>query len=192
MAGTSTTELRLVRFTVEKYRHMAELGWFGDGRVELIDGEIVQMAPQKNAHAVGTGLVDDALRLIFGAGWWIRIQMPLSVGGQSEPEPDLAVVPGRPGDYTAHPSTARLVVEVSDTTLEHDRRKPGLYASAGVEEYWILNLVDRQLEVHRGPVADESAPFAARYRQRQILGPADTISPLAAPEQHVDVGTMLA
>jgi len=117
--------------------------------------------------------------------------MPLIVDPDSEPEPDLAVVTGSPRDYvSAHPRTALLVVEVADTTLALDRqRKLPTYARAGIPEYWILNLVERFLEVHRHPVSLPDQP--ARYETIQRLTAADRIAPLARPEASISVGDWL-
>src|SRR5262249_3117373 len=131
-------------------------------------------------------------RAAFGVGFWIRTQAVLNLGPESEPEPDLSVVPGGPRDYPEHPKTALLVVEVSDTTLWLDRtRKRPLYASAGLADYWIVNLVDRQVEVHRNPIADSAAPLGFRYADVTIHGPGDFLSPLAAPSARVAVADLL-
>ena len=92
----------------------------------------------------------------------------------------------RPAEsYRDHPNTALIVVEVSDSSLGLDRRKAGLYAAAGVPEYWILNLVARRLEVHRHPVADAEQEFGHRYEQVSALGEDQTIAPLARPEAKI-------
>jgi Uma2 family endonuclease len=149
---------------------MLDFGWFVDRRAELIDGEVLETPPMKNAHAVSLKLTEDALVAAFGPGFWTRSQLPLAISEFSEPLPDLAVVPGKPRDYAEHPTTALLVVEISDSTLAFDRKqKSGLYASAGLAEYWIVNLVDRQLEVHQVPIPDASWPCGWRYSQRLIL-----------------------
>src|SRR5439155_3890171 len=107
------------RWTRDEYYRLAEIGFFRDQRVELVDGEIVQMPPQKNFHVIGIDLVHQALQKAFGPGHWVRIQAPLHLRPNSAPEPDLAVVRGSSRDYAAtdHPTSALLVVEVSDTTL---------------------------------------------------------------------------
>src|SRR5262245_8562612 len=114
--GTETTmdTVQLRRWTRGEYDRLAELGILGpDERVELIDGEIVQVPPQQSRHATGVCLAMDALGLTFGAGFTIRVQLPLALGQYSEPEPDVAVVVGTARDYAeAHPTSALLVVEV--------------------------------------------------------------------------------
>ena len=192
MNGPSIAEPRVRHWTRDEYHHMGKLGWFRDQRVELIEGQIVQMTPQKSVHAVGIGKVDDALRPVFGSGYWIRIQLPLIAGPRSEPEPDVAVVPGRPGDYREHPTSALLNVEVSDTTLGHDRGKAFLYASMDVLECWIVNLVEAQLEVHRDPGPDPAARHGAGYREHRVLRGSEDIAPMAAATAHIRVDQLLS
>jgi Uma2 family endonuclease len=186
------TEPRTYRWSKEEFHQMADLGWFDDKRVELLDGEIIEMPVAKPPHVMALGLSEEALGRAFGAGFWVRTQAPLALDPDSEPEPDLAVVPGGPRDYPEHPTTALLIVEVSDTTLFIDRnRKASLYARGGIADYWIINLVDDQLEVYRNPVPDSSAPSGFRYADRTVLSPADSVSPLAAPSATVAVAYLL-
>ena len=132
---------------------MNELGWFTDQRVELLGGEIVEMPSPGNPPCVSTDNMAELLRDVFPKDYfWVRMQMPLDLGLDSEPQPGVAVVKGAKATFIAHPTTALLVVEISDTTLGIDRgRKMSLYARGGIEDYWIVNLVDRCLEVHRRP-----------------------------------------
>ncbi|MCL2641153.1 MAG: Uma2 family endonuclease [Phycisphaerales bacterium] len=179
------------RFTREEYYRLGELGMFEGQRVELIEGEIVDMAPQLTPHAMATSLALQALQKAF-PGYLVRIQMPLSFGA-SEPEPDLAIVTGQPRDYpTGHPQTALLVVEVSESTLRYDRtRKASLYARAGIKDYWVLNLVKNCLEVMRGPVEDGNAEFGWRYASVTTLKSGDLVSPLAKPQAVIAVTDLL-
>jgi Uma2 family endonuclease len=194
---TGTPELaepRLRKWTREEYHQFAEMGLFQDQRVELVDGEIIQMAPQKEPHAASISLAQAALISAFGAGYWVRPQMPLFFDDLSEPEPDLAVIKGNPRDYAAsdNPRSALLVVEVSVATLRYDRtRKANLYAAAGIEDYWILNVVDRQLEVHRDRLADASHKFGWRYQKINIVRAGDLIIPLARPDAKLAVNDLL-
>ena len=116
-------------------------------RVELINGIIFDKAPQTSGHATAVVLTQEALRKICPADRFVRAQMPLAFGKDSEPEPDAAVISGHPLDYsTHHPTTSALVVEVADASLDHDRtRKRRLYAREGVPEYWLLNTTGRRL-----------------------------------------------
>jgi len=179
------TELR--RWRQDEYERMIANGLFAPGeRVELIDGEILKLNPQGSFHATAVRLVEDALRLTFGAGFDVRAQLPIALGTHSEPEPDVAVVPGSPRDYReTHPSTAVLIVEVADTTLEYDRvRKGGIYARADIPDYWLINLVDRCVEVYRDPVQGS-------YQAGTRFMPGDRISPLAARNAPLAVADML-
>ena len=110
-------------WTREKYDRAVEAGIFGpDDRLELIEGQLLATMPQGSRHAAIVGQAGDVLRDVFGADCSIRTQCPLAAGDDSEPEPDLAVVPGRARDYLdAHPTSALLVVEVSDDSLRRDR-----------------------------------------------------------------------
>ena len=189
-----TLKPRTRKWTRAEYYRMADLGMFRDQRVELIEGTIVQMPPQKNPHAIGLGLAEDAARATFGPRHWVRTQLPLHLGPRSAPEPDVAVVPGGPRDYTrtGHPTTALLIVEISETTLAYDRgRKASLYARAKIADYWIVNLVHSRLEVRRNPVPDQGERYGWRYQDVLLLGPEDRIAPLAAPKKRVAVADLL-
>lgn len=191
MAVTSP-QVRL--WTHEEYYRMAEAGILApDERVELIEGQIVRMPPQTPPHAAMVGVACEALAAVLCPGSHLRGRLPLTLGPYSEPEPDVAVVRGAPRDYVqAHPSTALLVVEVADTTLEFDRgRKGGLYARGGIPEYWIVNLPDRTLEVYRdpGPLADRPADYG--YRSIRRISPPDSVAPLFSPAAHVRVSDLL-
>ena len=170
---------------------MGEMGWFNGQRVELIEGRIVEMPPQKEDHYATILRVQDALRNVFPAGHVVRPQGPLAFGTRSEPEPDIAVVKGEVRDFVDHPTTAVLVVEVSGTTLRFDRRKGGLYARANVPEYWIINLGDREIEVRREPMADDTKPFGHAYRTTVTFKGGDLISPLAVPAANIAVSDLL-
>ncbi|MCC9000215.1 MAG: Uma2 family endonuclease [Candidatus Contendobacter sp.] len=175
------------RWTRQQYEDMVLQDIFQPGeRVELIDGVIVDMAPQKSFHAVATRLVEEALRSVFATGHDVRVQMPLALDDTSEPEPDVAVVPGKTRDYTkAHPTTAVLVVEVADATLRLDRKtKQAVYARNGIVEYWIVNLKNNTLEVYREPQADH-------YRFQAILQSGDTVQPLASPGHAIAITDLL-
>lgn len=182
------------RWTAEEMYHLLDLGFFLEERVELIEGEIIQMAAQKNYHAMGVSLSEDALRIAFGPGFWIRVQMTLNLNPYSLPDPDLAVVQGSIRTWPIHqnPTSALLTMEVSETTLRYDRETKGsLYAVVRIADYWILNLVDRQLEVYRDPVADATKPYGMGYGSVMIFGPHDSVRPLAAPQAGIAVADLL-
>ncbi len=188
----ATPAVQTKRWTRREYDRMAEAGIFSqDDRVQLIEGDIVTMTPQNSPHASAIGKTERILERLFGMSVWVRVQMPLIIDPDSEPEPDLAVVPGTPDDYRdEHPRSALLVVEVSDTTLALDRdRKRAIYARAGISEYWIVNLAERCLEVYRDPAV--SSGQVSLYRSSQKLGPTDSIAPLAATAATVTVANLL-
>lgn len=188
----SSNGSRVMRWSVADYHRAAESGVFDRRRVELIDGEIIEMSPQGNAHAVGIGKVDYALRTIFGSTHWIRIQMPLTLGTRDEPEPDIAVVRGTPDEYSAHPNTALLVVEISDSTLAYDRgEKANLYAAHGIADYWIVNLADRCVEVLREPTEDRASPTGWRHASRKVVRPGEALSPLAVPGSSIAAASLI-
>jgi Uma2 family endonuclease len=173
---------------------MIDAGILASGeRAELIGGEILTMTPQKSPHAAAVSLAQIAVQVAFGPGCHARVQLPLALDPDSEPEPDVVVVAGGPRDYRhAHPRTALLVVEVADTTLGFDReRKGSLYARAGIAEYWIVNLVEAVVEVYRDPTVATEAPFGWAYRSAMRLGMAETIVPLGASTSRVAVPDLL-
>ena len=174
------------RWTREEYERLVEQGFFRpDERIELVDGAIYEMTPQSVGHAVAVRLIRQFLGRIFSSRFDILVQMPLALDEDSEPEPDLAVVPGSPRDHlSSHPTSAVLVVEVADTSLSRDRAKAKLYARAGIPDYWIVVLGARQLEVLRDPQGEI-------YRSKTVLKATDKISPLACPEAPISVAEIL-
>jgi Uma2 family endonuclease len=187
MAAAPAIDVR--RWTREEYESLVDQGFFGpEERLELVDGVIYEMTPQKSGHAAGVRLAHRELERIFPEGFDVRTQMPLALDPRSEPEPDLAVVAGSPRDYVqGHPTSAVLVVEVSDSTLQYDRKtKQPLYARAGILDSWILNLVDRCLEVYRSPDSR-----TGEYRTKLVLCSGDRISPLGRPESSIAIDDLL-
>jgi Uma2 family endonuclease len=185
--------LTLRRWSRKEYDRLVKLGMFEREPLELIGGELIVAEPQYPYHASGITRVDYALRPVLPPGWIVRLQAPVSLDDESEPEPDLVIVPGTPADYRhEHPASPALVVEVADSSLAFDRaRKGSLYARAGVRDYWIVNLVDRVLEVYREPIADASAAYGWRYRDLVSIGPPGVVSPLAFPAVHLAVADLL-
>lgn len=154
MDEQSQTERPARRWTLEEFERMCEAGIFGpEERIELIDGEILPMSPENPEHAAVVGIAQRRLEKAFGKRFYVRIGNPVPLDGFSQPQPDLAVVPGKPEDYRKkHPRTALLVVEVSFSSRSFDRgRKQLLYARTGIAEYWMIDLVARCVFVHRDP-----------------------------------------
>ncbi len=196
MATTGKAEARRTgpdrfRWTREQYYAIAELGFFDDKRVELIQGEILRMTINP-PHSISTEFAADLLYTIFKPGFRIKIQSPLDLGRHNQPEPDLAVIPLADRIELIHPTAALLLIEVSDSTLRKDRTiKAHLYARAGVPDYWIINLVDRQLEVRRKPEADPERRGRFRYAEVTVVPEAGRMAPLAAPGSWIPVADLL-
>src|SRR5262245_31757075 len=166
------------RWTRHEYGRMIAAGILHeDEPIELIEGRLVVAEPQNTPHARAIELAADALRAAFGPGWRIRVQLPIALEPDSEPEPDVSVVAGSPRDTADdHPSRPALVVEVADVSVRFDRGvKARLYARAGIAEYWIVNLIARVVEVHRDP-----RRRSARYATVAVVRAGESIQPLAA------------
>lgn len=181
------------RWTRKEYDRLSELGIFDGEPLELIGGQLVVAEPKSTYHAVSVGMVADVLRRALPPGWIVRTQDPIALDDESEPEPDIAVVPGTYTDYLAdHPQRPALVVEVAHSSLAFDRRRKGsLYARGGVQDYWIVNLVDRVLEVYRDPGADASAPYGWRYGSVERITTAGSVTLLALPAVRIAVASLL-
>ena len=187
-------QVRARYWTRAEYDRLIEIGFFDeDERIELLGGRLVTREPQHMPHATAVRLVDEALRRAFGAGWDVRAGLPVALDDESEPEPDVCDVPGGPRDYRdAHPSRPALIVEVASSSLAIDRRiKGGLYARAGIADYWIVNLVERQVEVYRHPTADAGARYGSRYAEVTVYGAGEGVLPLAMPGSLVAVADLL-
>ena len=187
-------EVQTHRWKRIEYERLIECGFFQPGDpIELVGGQLIVAEPQGSAHFSAIRAVEEALRAAFGPGWDVRAQGPLALDEESEPEPDVAVVPGSFRDYLGgHPSRGVLVVEVSESSLALDREHKGsLYARAGIADYWIVNLVDGVLEVYRMPSSNLAAPFGWRYGSAEVLGRGDSVSPLALPGVRIRVADLL-
>jgi Uma2 family endonuclease len=181
------------RFTIEEYRKLGETGLFEDMKTMLIQGELFTMGMPKPPHDFALSATYEFLRAICPAGHHVRNQLGFDIGTNNDPGPDLAVVPGAIRDYaTITPTTAVLIVEVAHTTLFMDTTtKAELYATAGVPEYWVIDLEHRQLIVFRDPQPLPTGLGATAYRTHLTFGPTDSVSPLVAPTASVLVGDLL-
>jgi len=189
-----SVEVKTRRWKRVEYERLIETGFFQPGDpVELVGGQLIVAEPQGSGHFAAIRAVEEALRAAFGVGWDVRAQGPVALDEESEPEPDVAVVPGGFRDYVAaHPSRPVLVVEVSESSLALDRHHKGsLYARAGLDDYWIVNLVDQVLEVYRHPGPDPAASLGWRYRSVEVPGREASVSPLALPGAHIRVADLL-
>ncbi len=164
------------RFTVDEYHQMIQAGIIGeDDNVELLEGWIVPKMGRNPPHDTAVSIVTDILPPLLPKGWFRRVQSAVTTTA-SEPEPDLAVIRGTQRDFwSRHPGPAdmALVIEVSDSPLSRDRTIKGpIYAAAAVPVYWIINLVDSQIEVYTDPTGPDPAPV---YRTRRIYRIGDMV-----------------
>ena len=185
--------LRPYRWTIAEYKRLYHGGFFEGLNTILLHGEVYIMPQPSPPHETAVGLVEDWLRTLFTSGRHVRSQKSFDVGTDSDTGPDVAVVPGATRDYTtAAPTTADLVVEVFLTSLFKDTTtKAELYATAGVPDYWVLDLENRRLLVFRDPEPLPAGLGATAYRTRLSFGPTDAVAPLAAPHAAVAVADLL-
>lgn len=168
-----------------EYDRMVELGMFGeDERIELLRGALVKMSPQKAPHASVTRRLTKVLMRSLGDRAEVSCQFPFAATDDSEPEPDIAVVPL--GDYEeSHPGRAHLIIEVAWDSVAHDRDvKARIYAEARVPEYWLVNLVDDVIEVF-------TRPARGRYARTRIARRGDTVTVAAFPDVTLAVTDIL-
>ncbi len=144
----------LVRgMSLDHYHALIDGGLLEGMRIELLEGELVETVPNGPEHASTAHKIADAIRAAVPTGWQVRMQLPITVAPRSEPEPDVAVVADVDyvDDSRAHPTTAVLVVEVAWSSVRVDLLvKPGISAAAGVPEYWVVDVDERVVHVHRG------------------------------------------
>lgn len=184
----------LYRWTRDQYARLIDHGFLDeDDPIELLDGLLLVKEPQHSPHRTSVLLVAQALGRAFGAGWFVQTQSPIILDDRSEPEPDVCVVRGAPRDYAAaHPRRPALVVEVAQSGLRTARqRKARGYARAHIDDYWIVNLVDRVLEVHREPARPGPARAHWGYAVIERLAADAVIAPLAAPSAPIRVADLL-
>ncbi len=182
-----TFNLRL--WTVEDYHRMAETGILDNSeRVELLEGKIIWMSAKGTAHRSAVGRTYKLLENRLGKEAWISIQDPIKLNEHSEPEPDIAVVKIDPLDYADHhptPSEVYFIIEVADSSLKFDCETKGkAYAQAGITDYWVLDVLNRQLYVFRQPGKDA-------YQSKVVLAEDEMISPLQFPNVHIGILEML-
>lgn len=184
--------IRTRRFTGPDLDRMLEAGILDeDERLELIEGELIPLPPHNPPHSESIMRSNRALMTAFGSTHEVRCLLPLTVSEQDEPEPDFAVVPQHER-WERHPTTAPLVMEVSDSSLAYDRgEKAGLYARARVPEYWVLDLTRRQLEVFLEPMPDENSRWGYAYRVRRTVLEPETVCPQHLPPVQLSVAELL-
>jgi Uma2 family endonuclease len=176
-------------FTVDEWHRMSDVGLFGeDARMELLDGEVIEMAPIGSRHGGCVTYLARSLITAAGTGAVVAIQNPIRLDERSEPQPDLSVLTPRPDGYRqSHPTPSEvlLVIEVSETTLAYDRdRKARHYAASGIRECWIVDIEGKQLLVMRQPTR-------GGYLEVRSLGRGDQVEVEAYPEISLAVGDIL-
>lgn len=167
------------RFRLEEYHRLIEKGVLTEGdRVELLEGVIAEMTPQGRPHARFISELNERLVSALPRESRVRVQLPLSLDEENEPEPDLAVVTRAEEDAApAHPRSATLVIEVASDSLRKDRLIKGrIYARAGIPEYWLANVLTGAVEVYTDPLAQEG-----RYGSLHTVGRGETLTPRAFP-----------
>ena len=169
----------------DEYDVMVSHGLFEGQRVELLDGDLIEMAPQNAAHAYAIQVLTRLLVRGVGDRADTRVQLPLAISDNTEPEPDLALVAATPPS-DAHPRTAWLVIEVAESSLYYDRgQKLRSYARAGIPEYWVVSTERRCVYRYRRPVGEE-------YVDESIIPEDGSISPDAFPDVTVQISALLA
>jgi len=176
------------RFTVEDYEKLGAAGIFDeDDRVELLDGEIIIMAPIGIRHVQAVRRLNKQMNRAFGAHCLVDCQNPFILDGLSEPQPDILLLHPRTeeSDVLPGPADIFLVVEVAESSLGYDRgRKLQRYATAGIREVWVVDLVHRLIEIFREPSAEG-------YRVRLEARPGETLAPAAFAERTIAVNDIL-
>ena len=193
--GLQTSLLPTRRFTLDEYHWLIEQGFFKpDDRLELLGGYLVPMSPVNPPHASSIGRLTDEFYRHVGGKVAIRIQQPITLQDQeSEPEPDLLIAKRDPEHYVdRHPSAEEtlLLIEVSDSSLAQDRQiKSAYYAAAQISEYWILNLVDGQIETYQTPIT--LAGGAVGYQDEKTYQFGEVVAPQALPECKISVDEII-
>jgi Uma2 family endonuclease len=164
------------RFTIREFERLVRIGFLNPGdRAELVDGWLVDKMPHNPRHAGVVDIANKAIEGLLSKEWTTRSQLPVRLPGDNAPEPDVVVVPAPKQQYIDHHPTENdvaLVVEVSDTSLDDDRRlKLPQYARAKIPIYWILNLIDHRVEVYTEPRGGKKPT----YKQQTNYGPDDEV-----------------
>ena len=178
--------------TFEERHNLGDLGVFEGRRASLINGQIVEEGMMNPPHAIAMELTTRVITIAFGEGWRIRSQLPLVFDDLNSPQPDFAIIRGSVRGATGHPTTAELVIEIADSSLNYDTTvKAELYATAGIPEYWVIDLEGRNMQVFRDPVPLPKGLGATAYQSHTTLAATDTVSPLAVTTQSIRVADLL-
>jgi Uma2 family endonuclease len=180
-----TTTDKIHTFTRTEFNQMADMGFFEDQRVELLEGEILDMSPQNEPHIRCVSAILRFPNRHLPDSFEVRCQGPYAATDNSQPEPDVYVIHAPSHTGREHPTSALLAIEVADTTLTRDRRKIPIYAAGGVEEYWIVNLPARQIEQYTRP-----DPARSTYAAPKVLHANDTLACTTLPLPPVAVSQL--
>lgn len=180
---------RPFRWTLALFHHAGDMGWFEGRRAKLIYGQLIEEGPMDAPHALAVEKADAELRSAFGKGWRYRVQLPLVLGQDTDPMPDIAVIRGAPS-AVVHPTAAELVIEIADSSLHFDTTtKAELYATARIADYWVVE--GRQLHIFRDPVPLSQGLGGTAYRTHLTFDATHSVSPLAVPTAIVRVADLL-
>jgi Uma2 family endonuclease len=180
------------RWTVDEYFRADEAGLFGSHRVELVEGELIDLPLQDDPHAWATSRLVGALVMLFPHPYWVKIRGTLRLNDYSAPEPDIAVMSGPPIPPADEAPVPLLIIEVSESSLQYDRvRKSSLYAMNGIADYWVADVAAKQVEVFRDPARDTSQPYGWGYKQITVFKLQDRIASLAKPSESIDVASFV-
>jgi Uma2 family endonuclease len=177
---------------VDEFHRVMDSGVWEGRKILLIEGELIEMPAPKPPHDIALSLAYYLFTPLFGPGHVVRIQMGLVLNINTDPIPDLAVVPGDPRSMVVTPATAKLVLEVSDSTLDYDtNEKASLYAAAGIQDYWVVDVNGRRVLVYRSPAADAKQKYGHSYTAVTVLQPGQSLAPLALPTLPVAAADLL-
>jgi len=174
------------RWTRDEYYRMLKVGLLHEeDKVELLDGQIVEKMSRGPRHDHALTLATEVLLRLFSGTHYLRPQCAVDLSLYSQPEPDIALIRREDLSIKAHPRTADLFIEIADSSLRLDRKdKARIYAQAGVQDYWILDVVNCRMEVLRDPGPEG-------YRSRVFYSPDESVAPLFAPDHHIRVADLL-
>lgn len=180
------------RWTVTGYHAVREQLTKLGKKTRLIDGVILEMPMSDPIHDLGVLLADYLFKALFAVGYVVRVQLPLPLDINTDPEPDLAVLVGDVRTHTRSPQNAVLVLEVANSSLDDDLGYMAeLYAAAGVPDYWVTDMQGGRVFVHRQPIPDPSTKYGHRYAQVTILTRGQSLAPLALPGRPVAAEELL-
>jgi Uma2 family endonuclease len=184
------------KWSLQDYHQMIETGILDERRVELVNGEIIEMSPEGAPHSSYCGEIAEYLRRLLGNRAKVREAHPITLPDNSEPEPDIAIVRNRSTLYRdrhPYPEDIFWLIEIANSTLAKDlSMKKDLYANAGITEYWVLNLQASTLVVFRDLTISQGGDSANASYQSETIYTSGLIFPLAFQDLEIDIQQLLA